>query len=101
MQTIAALAARAVLSPIRARGRKRISIERFFSRNHSEYAEGKDLTSMLKEDLFAERIAIESYSEIARWLGNDDTTTRKMIEEILKAEEEHAEDLKSLLQKMS
>src|ERR1700692_86393 len=61
------------------------------SRSHSEYAEGKDLTSMLREDLFAERIAIESYSEIARWLGDDDTTSRKMIEEILKAEEEHAE----------
>jgi bacterioferritin len=71
------------------------------SRSHSEYAEGKDLTSMLKEDLFAERIAIESYSEIVRWLGNDDTTSRKMIEEILKMEEEHAEDLKSLLEKMS
>ena len=71
------------------------------SRSHSEYAEGTDLTSMLKEDLFAERIAIESYSEIARWLGNDDTTSRKMIEEILKAEEEHAEDLKSLLDRMS
>ena len=71
------------------------------SRSHSEYAEGKDLTSMLKEDLFAERIAIESYSEIARWLGDDDTTSRKMMEEILKAEEEHAEDLKSLLEKMS
>jgi bacterioferritin len=70
------------------------------SRSHSEYAEGTDLTSMLKEDLFAERIAIESYSEIARWLGNDDTTSRKMIEEILKAEEEHAEDLKSLLDRM-
>src|ERR1700689_1997466 len=67
------------------------------SRSHSEYAEGKDLTSMLKEDLFAERIAIESYSEIARWLGNDDTTTKKMITDILKMEEEHAEDLKSLL----
>jgi bacterioferritin len=71
------------------------------SRSHSEYAEGTDLTSMLKEDLFAERIAIESYSEIARWLGNDDSTTRKMIEDILKMEEEHAEDLKSLLEKMS
>jgi len=71
------------------------------SRSHSEYAEGKDLTSMLKEDLFAERIAIESYSEIVRWLGNDDTTSTKMIEEILKMEEEHAEDLKSLLEKMS
>jgi bacterioferritin len=71
------------------------------SRSHSEYAEGKDLTSMLKEDLFAERIAIESYAEIVRWLGTDDTTSRKMIEEILKMEEEHAEDLKSLLEKMS
>ena len=71
------------------------------SRSHSEYAEGKDLTSMLREDLFAERIAIESYSEIARWLGDDDTTSRKMIEEILKAEEEHAEDLKSLLEKIT
>src|ERR1700728_540561 len=70
------------------------------SRSHSEYAEGKDLTSMLKEDLFAERIAIESYSEIVRWLGDDDSTTRKMIADILKVEEEHAEDLKSLLEKM-
>lgn len=71
------------------------------SRSHSEYAEGADLTAMIKEDLFAERIAIESYSEIVRWLGTDDPTTRKMIEDILKMEEEHAEDLKSLLEKMS
>jgi bacterioferritin len=71
------------------------------SRSHSEYREGKDLTSMLKEDLFAERIAIESYSEIVRWLGDDDTTSRKMVEDILEVEEEHAEDLKTLLQKMS
>jgi bacterioferritin len=71
------------------------------SRSHSEYAEGTDLVSMMKEDLFAERIAIESYSEIVRWLGTDDPTTRRMIEEILKVEEEHAEDLKSLLEKMS
>jgi bacterioferritin len=71
------------------------------SRSHSEYAEGTDVISMLKEDLFAERIAIESYSEIVRWLGDDDSTTKKMIADILKMEEEHAEDLKSLLQKMS
>src|SRR5271154_1712726 len=71
------------------------------SRSHSEYAEGDDLVSMLKEDLFAERIAIESYSEIARWVGDKDPTTRKLIEDILKVEEEHAEDLKSLLEKMS
>ena len=74
---------------------------RLASRSHSEYAEGSDLVSMMKEDLFAERIAIESYSEIVRWLGTDDLTTRRMIEEILKVEEEHAEDLKSLLEKIS
>jgi bacterioferritin len=82
-------------------GEPNFNPEGLSSRSHSEYAEGTDLTSMLKEDLFAERIAIESYAEIARWLGNDDSTTRKMIEDILKMEEEHAEDLKSLLEKMS
>jgi len=56
---------------------------------------------MIKENLFAERIAIESYSEIVRRLGTDDVTTRKLIEDILKTEEEHAEDLKSLLERMS
>jgi bacterioferritin len=67
------------------------------TRSHSEYAEGTTLVSMIKEDLFAERIAIESYSEIIRWLADKDPTSRKLIEEILKAEEEHAEDMKSLL----
>ena len=71
------------------------------SRAHSEYAEGTDLISMIREDLFAERIAIESYSEIVRWIGGDDPTSRKIIEDILKMEEEHAEDLKALLEKMS
>ena len=75
--------------------------EGLLTRSHSEYAEGSDLVSMMKEDLFAERIAIEPYSDIVPWLGNDDPTTRKMIEDILKVEEEHAEDLKSLLEKMS
>jgi bacterioferritin len=70
------------------------------SRSHSEYTEGTDLISMLKEDLYAERIAIESYSEIVRWLGDDDSTTRKLMAEILKVEEEHAEDLKTLLEKI-
>jgi bacterioferritin len=82
-------------------GEPNFNPEGLASRSHSEYSEGTDITSMLKEDLYAERIAIESYSEIARWLGNDDSTTRKMIEDILKMEEEHAEDLKSLLEKMS
>jgi bacterioferritin len=71
------------------------------SRSHSEYAEGHNLIEMIREDLFAERIAIESYSEIVRWLGDKDPTSRRLIEEILKVEEEHAEDLKTLLQKAS
>ncbi len=70
------------------------------TRSHAEYKAGEDLVDMLKEDLVAERIAIESYSEIVRWLGNDDPTTRKLLEDILKMEEEHADDLKGLLEKM-
>lgn len=66
-------------------------------RSHSEYVEGSDLQSMIRENLVAERIAIESYSEIIRWLGNDDPTTRKLIEDILKVEEEHADDMANLL----
>jgi bacterioferritin len=69
------------------------------TRSHSQYSEGSDLQSMIREDLYAERIAIESYSEIARWLGTDDPTSRRLIEEILKVEEEHAEDMKSLLER--
>ena len=67
------------------------------TRAHSQYDEKESLTDMIREDLFAERIAIESYSEIVRWLGNDDPTTRSLVESILKVEEEHAEDLPSLL----
>ncbi|HEX8791927.1 MAG TPA: ferritin-like domain-containing protein [Polyangiaceae bacterium] len=67
------------------------------TRSHSEYSEGEDLVDMLKEDLVAERIAIESYAEMVRFLGNDDPTSRRMIEEILAKEEEHANDLADLL----
>lgn len=81
-------------------GEPNFNPEGLSTRAHSEYAEGKDLTSMIREDLYAERIAIESYAEIIRWLGNDDPTTRKLIEDILKVEEEHAEDMKTLLEKM-
>lgn len=70
-------------------------------RSHSEYAPGSDLQSMIREDLVAERIAIESYSEIIRWLGDDDPTTRRLIEDILKVEEEHAEDMATLLDGMA
>lgn len=66
-------------------------------RSHAEYVEGTDLRSMIEEDLVAERIAIETYMEIARWLGDGDPTSRRLIEQILEKEEEHAEDLVSLL----
>lgn len=66
-------------------------------RSHAEYVEGTTLQEMIKEDLVAERIAIESYSEIIRWLGDNDVTTRRLMEEILAVEEEHADDLLSML----
>ena len=66
-------------------------------RSHAEYVEGTTLVDMIREDLVAERIAIESYSEIVRWLGDKDTTTRRMMEGILAVEEEHADDLLNLL----
>jgi bacterioferritin len=68
-------------------------------RSHSEYVEGKTLIDMIKEDLIAERIAIDTYRGIIKYLGNDDSTTRRMLEEILENEEEHAEDLSSMLSK--
>jgi bacterioferritin len=70
-------------------------------RSHAEYDESVDLESMIRADLLAERIAIESYSEIVRWLGNDDPTTRRMIEDILKMEEEHANDMADLLPRLT
>jgi bacterioferritin len=66
-------------------------------RSHAEYALGRDLIDMIREDLVAERVAIASYQEIIRWLGDNDTTTRRMIENILAVEEEHADDLLNLL----
>ena len=68
------------------------------SRSHSQYDESESIRAMLHEDLVAERIAIESYREIAQWLGDKDSTTRKMMEEILASEEQHADDLVSLLE---
>jgi bacterioferritin len=71
------------------------------TRAHAQYVEGATLERMIREDLVAERIAIETYSEIARWLGTDDPTTRRLIEDILKMEEEHADDLATLLQTLA
>ncbi len=70
------------------------------TRSHAEYSEGKDLVSMIQEDLVAERIAIETYSEIVRWLADKDPTTRRLMETILAKEEEHAEDLSSLIARL-
>ncbi len=67
------------------------------TRSHAEYVEGSTLTDMIKEDLVAERIAIDSYREMIRYFGNDDPTSRRMLEGILAVEEEHADDLVSLL----
>jgi bacterioferritin len=70
------------------------------ARSHAEYAPGRDLLDMVREDLVAERVAIASYQEIVRWLGDADPTTRRTIEDILAVEEEHADDLISLLRDM-
>jgi len=78
-------------------GEPNFNPEGIASRSHSEYVEGNSLLDMIREDLVAERIAIESYSEIIRWLGNDDPTTRSLMEAILKVEEEHADDLSNML----
>jgi bacterioferritin len=68
------------------------------TRSHSEYKEGTNLTDMIKENLVAERIAIDTYREIIRYLGEKDVTTRRLFEEILAVEEEHADDMADLLQ---
>jgi bacterioferritin len=67
------------------------------TRSHAEYRETKTLEEMIIEDLVAERVAIETYAEIVRWLGNDDPTTRRLMEGLLAVEEEHADDLSNLL----
>jgi bacterioferritin len=82
-------------------GAPNLNPEGLATRSHSEYVEGDSLVDMIKEDLVAERVAIESYSEIVRFLGNDDPTSRRLMEEILAKEEEHAEDLKTLLETLS
>ncbi len=67
------------------------------SKSHTEYQEGDGLADMIKEDLVAERIAIESYSEMIAFVGETDSTTRRLLEWILGQEEEHADDLADLL----
>ena len=81
-------------------GAPNLSPEGMLTRSHSEYVEGENLVDMIQENLVAERIAIDTYREIIQYLGNDDPTTRRMMEGILASEEEHAEDLSSLLQEL-
>jgi bacterioferritin len=78
-------------------GAPNLSPEGMLTRSHSEYVEGKNLIDMIKEDLVAERVAIDSYREVIQYLGANDPTTRRMLEGILAMEEEHAEDLVTLL----
>ena len=71
------------------------------SRSHSEYVEGEDLGGMIREDLVAERVAVDSYREMIEYLGDDDPTTRRRLEEILAVEEGHADDLRMLIDALS
>ncbi len=79
-------------------GNPSLNPDELLRNSHAEYQEGDTLVKMIQEDLVGERIAIESYSQMVRYLGNDDPTTRRMMEEILAKEEEHADELASLLQ---
>jgi bacterioferritin len=69
-------------------------------RSHAEYVEGSSLVDMIREDLVAERIAIESYTEIIQYLGANDPTTRRLFEDVLAVEEEHADDLLTLIERL-
>jgi bacterioferritin len=71
------------------------------ARSHAEYVTARDLIAMIKENLIAERIAIASYTEIIQWLGDKDITTRRLFEDILSVEEEHADDMLGYLERMT
>jgi bacterioferritin len=81
-------------------GEPNFSPEGLVSRSHAEYVEGVTLSDMIREDLVAERIAIDSYRDFIQYLADQDPTTRRLLETILAVEEEHADDLADLLQVM-
>src|SRR5438046_9801844 len=81
-------------------GEPNLNPEGLLTRSHAEYVEGETLTDMIKEDLVAERIAIDSYRDMINYFGNDDPTTRRLMESILAVEEEHADDLVNLLSEL-
>ena len=85
---------------VELRGEPNFSPDGMASRSHAQYVEGDSLKSMIRENLVAERIAIESYREMIAYLGDDDPTTQRMLKEILASEEEHADDLSTLLEGM-
>ncbi len=85
---------------IELRGEPNFSPEGLASRSHAEYVEGDSLKDMIKENLIAERIAVESYREMIGFLGDRDPTTHRMLAAILASEEEHADELSSLLDGM-
>jgi bacterioferritin len=85
---------------VQLKGEPNLNPEGLLMRSHAEYVEGTTLTDMIKEDLVAERIAIDSYRDMINYFGNDDPTTRRLMEEILAVEEEHADDLVNLLETM-
>jgi bacterioferritin len=85
---------------VQLKGEPNFNPEGLLTRSHAEYVEGTSLVDMIKEDLVAERIAIDSYREMIQYFGNQDPTSRRMLEGILAVEEEHAEDLGSLLEGM-
>lgn len=82
---------------VQLQGEPDFSPKGMLTRSHSEYVEGGNLTEMIRENLVAERIAIDSYTEMIHYIGDDDSTTRHMLVGILAMEEEHADDLVSLL----
>lgn len=79
-------------------GEPDMSPDSLLSRSHAEYVEGRNLKEMIEEDLVAERVAIDSYREIIEYVGDNDPTTRRMLEGILAVEEEHADDMANLLE---
>ena len=85
---------------VQLKGEPNFNPDGLLTRSHAEYQEGTSLIDMIKEDLVAERIAIDSYREMITYFGNDDPTSRRMMEGILAVEEEHADDLVSMLEKM-
>ncbi len=86
---------------VQLRGEPNFSPEGLLSRSHAEYVEGETLLDMIKEDLVAERVAIDSYREMVQYLGDGDSTTRSMLEGILAVEEKHADDMLNLIEELN